>query len=106
MGINYGNMIVYGKEFDCFVDAMEHLQRSKSITEEEFNQALNDGEFYADNGISFNVYSYYTGGAGILGYEVSAKSLYTKEAECKASFDIVDKFIGNGCEVHEFVQVS
>ena len=106
MSVDYRNIIMYGKEFDCFVDAMTDLLGSGCIDEEEFEYILYNEEYNdLDDLLTWQVYSCYTGGAGVLGVEISAKTLYTKPQECATLFASVDGKLGKGCEVHEFVQV-
>jgi len=106
MGVDYRNVIIYGKEFDSFICAMDDLLYNKIITDEEYEDHCENGEYYKENSlIEWEVYSCYTGGVGILGLEVSAKNLYTQPEACQKNFKEVDKLLGDGCEVHEFVQV-
>lgn len=107
MGVSYNNTIMYGKEFESFTEAMEHLQYLGKISEEECKDFIESGEYYLEyRSISFQVYSCYTGGAGILGEEISAKTLYTDPEYTKKVTEEVDAFVGTGCEIHEFVQIS
>jgi hypothetical protein len=107
MSINYTSMIMYGKEFDSFECALSELLSSGMITEEGFHSALDYGGLNDSDGLlTWQVYSYYSGGSGVLGLEVSARDLYTQPRECDEWFDSVDEKLGKGCELLEFVQVS
>lgn len=106
MSVDYSNMTMYGKEFDDFEDAMNHLLCLKEITVGECLVACEDQEYNdPDELLTWEVYSYYSGGAGVLGIETSAHLLYTKPRDCATLFASVDGKLGEGCEIHEFVQV-
>jgi hypothetical protein len=106
MSINYTSMIIYGKEFDSLEDALADLLGKGKIDEKGFHSALDYGDLNdPDELLTWQVYSCYSGGSGVLGVEVSARDLYTEPQECAAWFDIVDGKLGNGCDIHEFVQV-
>jgi hypothetical protein len=106
MSIDYISMIIYGKEFDSFEWALSELLSSGMITEEEHDQHVDNGEFNdPDKLLTWQVYSCYDGGSGVLGVEISARDLYAEPQECAAWFDSVDRKLGKGCDIHEFVQV-
>lgn len=107
MSIDYSNVTMYGKEFDSFKDAMEFLHTQSETSEAELNKALEDQEYNdPDDLLTWQVYSCYSGGAGILGIETSAHLLYTKPQDCAILFASVNGKFGEGCEIHDFVQVS
>jgi hypothetical protein len=106
MSINYTSMIMYGKEFDCFEDALEKLLGNGHISEGEYAEAIDYGDLNdPDELLTWQVYSCYSGRSGVLGVEVSARDLYTQPQECAPWFASVDGKLGKGCEIHEFVQV-
>lgn len=45
MGVDYRNIIMYGKEFDSFEDAMDTLQHLEVITDDEYYEACEDSEY-------------------------------------------------------------
>ena len=99
-------MIVYGKMFDTCKDAILYLSGTHAISDVEKDSALDDGEYFHECGVSYYPISHYSNRGGVLGYEVSAGYLWTERDKCEEDFAEVDKFLGAGCEVHEFVQVS
>lgn len=105
MSVDYRVMIVYGKMFDSYKDAILHLSGTHVISDGEKECALDDGEYFHECGVAYYPISQYCTRGGVLGYEVSAEYLWTQPDKCGEDFAEVDKFLGVGCEVHEFVQV-
>ena len=103
MSIDYKAIILFGKEFDSFDDAAHHLLVGGQITEEEAARAENIGEF---KGLDWQDYSYIEGGAGVLGCIVTAEELWLSNDLCGRDFDRVLSMLGDGCDLHTFVQVS
>lgn len=106
MGVDYSNRIVYGKEFDSFNEALQHLVDRGIITEEESDDSLDSGEVEGTDGwLDWVQYSYYGPSKGVLGMRTSAKEMFKEEDTFKHHCGKVTGLIGEGCEVHEFVQV-
>ena len=106
MSVDYRVRIVYGKIFGSYEDAMLFLSATHAISDGEKECALDDGEYFHECGVSYYPISHYSNRGGVLGYEVSAEYLWTQRDKCGEDFVEVDKFLGAGCKVHEFVQVS
>lgn len=103
MSVDYRVMIVYGKMFESYEEA---ILLTHAISDVEKEYALDDGEYFHECGVAYYPISQYSNRGGVLGYEVSAEYLWTQRDKCGEDFAEVDKFLGVGCEVHEFVQIS
>lgn len=106
MGIDYKNVIMYGKKFDSSEEAVDELLRLGVLTEEQYEEALDDWSVLEDIGLDWEQYSYYrTGCEGVLGIKIHARTLYTDPETVKSLSAKVDSIIGEGCQIHEFVCV-
>lgn len=111
MGIDYRNVIAYGKEFDSFEDAIEELHNLGVITEDEFDDIRCGGEIHSLTNkyvelLEWSEYNAFVGGTGVLGVEFSACQLYEQPSFVKNRVDIVEnKLLGHGCGMHQFVKV-
>ena len=103
MSIDYNAIIMFGKEFDSFDDAAHYLLIGEHIPEAAAARAENIGEF---KGLDWQFYSHYEGGAGVLGCIVTAEELWLSNDLCGRDFDKVLAILGDGCDLHTFVQVS
>lgn len=113
MGVDYTNVIMYGKEFDSFDEALAELEASGKLTPEDVEESKEDGNVWmlTDNDghatqiLDWKYYNYFTGGAGVLGECLSANILFTNPEKVTHIKECVDGWLGAGCEIHEFVMV-
>ena len=85
MGVDVTAYTMYGKEFDSFSDAADFLVAKGVLTEDEADEAKNDGEFYECHGklrhLDYQTYSCYVENGGILGVQITVREALEKHSE-------------------------